>query len=125
MPPSLAADVASAHSSVTGPLSLGTYARLSSFYFFYFALFGAWLPYWPLYLQQLGYGAASIGVLAAIMQGTKVIAPNVWGWLGGRTQRRLRIIRYGAFAAMLIFAGIFWRQDFFWLVGIVTAYTFF
>lgn len=106
-------------------MSISTYARLSSFYFFYFALFGAWLPYWPLYLQQLGYSAASIGVLAAIMQGTKVIAPNVWGWLADRTQRRLRIIRCAAFVAILIFSGIFWRQDFFWLIAIVTGYTFF
>ena len=63
MPPSPLSPSASTPSRLTGPLSLGTYARLSSFYFFYYALFGAWLPYWPLYLQQLGYGAASIGVL--------------------------------------------------------------
>jgi PPP family 3-phenylpropionic acid transporter len=109
----------------TSVMSISTYVRLSSFYFFYFALFGAWLPYWPLYLQQLGYSAASIGVLAAIMQATKVVAPNIWGWLADRTQRRLRIIRCGAFAAILVFSGIFWRQDFFWLIAIVTGYTFF
>jgi PPP family 3-phenylpropionic acid transporter len=106
-------------------MSLPLYARLSSFYFFYFAFFGAWLPYWPLYLQQLGYSAASIGALAAVLQGTKVIAPNIWGWLADRTQRRLRIIRYGAFAAIVIFSGIFWRQDFFWLLAVVTGFAFF
>ena len=56
----------SAAESSFADFSFGTYSRLSSFYFFYFALLGAWLPYWPLYLQQLGYSAASIGVLAAI-----------------------------------------------------------
>lgn len=105
--------------------SFATYSRLSSFYFFYFALLGAWLPYWPLYLQQLGYGATSIGVLAAIMQGTKIIAPSIWGWIADRTQARLRVIRYGALAATLIFAGVFWRQNFFWLIVIVAGYSFF
>jgi PPP family 3-phenylpropionic acid transporter len=106
-------------------ISFSTYSRLSSFYFFYFALLGAWLPFWPLYLHQLGYGAASIGALAAIMQGTKIIAPSIWGWLADRTHKRLRIIRWGAFAASLIFAGVFFDHDFYWLAFIVAAYSFF
>ena len=106
-------------------LSLAQYGRLSSFYFFYFALLGAWMPYWPLYLQDIGYGAGAIGVLAAIMQGTKIVAPNIWGWLADKTQARLRIIRVGAGVAALLFAGIFWRQDFYWLAFIVAGYSFF
>lgn len=105
--------------------SFATYTRLSSFYFFYFALLGAWLPYWPLYLQTLGYTAAQIGVLAAVMQGTKIIAPSIWGWLADRTRARLRIIQVGAFAASLIFSGVFLRHDFYWLIVIVGAYSFF
>lgn len=108
-----------------GEFSLATYTRLSSFYFFYFALLGAWLPYWPLYMQTLGYSAAQIGVLAAVMQGTKIIAPSVWGWLADRTRARLRVIRAGALAAVCIFAGVFFRHDFYWLILIVAAYSFF
>jgi MFS transporter, PPP family, 3-phenylpropionic acid transporter len=101
------------------------YWRLSSFYFFYFALLGAWLPFWPLYLRELGYGAAAIGLLAGALQATKIISPHLWGWLADRTGARLRIIRFGAFAAALIFSGIFIRHDFAWLLLIVVGYSFF
>lgn len=101
------------------------YWRLSSFYAFYFALLGTWLPFWPLYLQQLGYGAAAIGLLGSVMQGTKIFAPNLWGWLAHRSGRRMRVIRCGSGAALAIFCGIFWRQDLFWLVCIVGGFSFF
>lgn len=101
------------------------YWRLSSFYFFYFAMLGAWLPFWPLYLRDLGYGAAAIGMLAGILQGTKIIAPSIWGWLADRSGQRMRIIRLGAFAAIAIFSAIFLRNDFIALILIVTGYSFF
>ncbi len=101
------------------------YWRLSSFYFFYFAMLGAWLPFWPLYLRDLGYGAAAIGTLAGILQGTKIIAPNIWGWLADRSGQRMRVIRLGAFAAIAVFAAIFLRNDFIALVLIVAGYSFF
>jgi PPP family 3-phenylpropionic acid transporter len=101
------------------------YWRISSFYFFYFAMLGAWLPFWPLYLREIGYDAAAIGVLAGILQGTKIIAPNIWGWLADRSGQRVRIIRLGAFAAPVIFSLIFLRRDFAALIGIVAGYSFF
>lgn len=101
------------------------YWRISSFYFFYFAMLGAWLPFWPLYLRELGHGAAAIGTLAGILQGTKIIAPNIWGWLADRSGQRVRVIRLGAFAAIAIFSAIFLRHDFAALVLIVAGYSFF
>jgi PPP family 3-phenylpropionic acid transporter len=106
------------------------YWRLSSFYFFYFALYGAWIPFWPLYLKELGYGAAAIGVLAGILQGTKIIAPHLWGWLAdrgalNRDSSRIRIVRSGAVAATLVFAFIFVRNDFIALAAIIAGYSFF
>ena len=101
------------------------YWRISSFYFFYFAMLGAWLPFWPLYLRELGYSAAAIGALSGILQGTKIIAPNIWGWIADRSGHRVRVIRMGAFAAIAIFSAIFVRNDFFALVLIVAGYSFF
>jgi PPP family 3-phenylpropionic acid transporter len=106
------------------------YWRLSSFYFFYFALYGAWIPFWPLYLKELGYGAAAIGLLAGILQGTKIIAPHLWGWLAdrgalNRDSSRIRIVRSGAVAATLVFAFIFVRNDFIALAVIIAGYSFF
>lgn len=101
------------------------YWRLSSVYFFYFALLGAWLPYWSLFLQEEGFNARAIGVLSSIMMATKIIAPSVWGWLGDRSGRRISIIRWGNALALLAFLLIFYRRDFTVLVLVVTAYSFF
>ncbi|MFT5576237.1 MAG: PPP family 3-phenylpropionic acid transporter [Bermanella sp.] len=101
------------------------YWRLSAFYFAYFGLLGAWIPYWGLYLQELGYGAVAIGYLSAAVMATKIVAPSIWGWLADRSGRRASIIRYGSFFALLIFLGIFVRTDFWWLMLVVVGYSFF
>ena len=63
------------------------YWRLSSFYFFYFAALGALVPFWGLYLQDRGFSALEIGQLMAVIMGTKIIAPNLWGWIADATGR--------------------------------------
>jgi len=69
------------------------YWRLSSFYFFFFAVLGALLPYWSLYLKSLGFRPLQVGALFAVMMATKIVAPNLWGWLGDRSGRRMAIVR--------------------------------
>ena len=101
------------------------YWRLSSFYFFYFALLGAWLPFWPLYLEAHDFTAADIGYLAGIIMGTKIIAPSIWSWIGHHSGRRVFIIRLGAFAACLCFAGIYIDNSFWALAVVVTGFSFF
>nr|WP_324259215.1 MFS transporter [Cellvibrio fontiphilus] len=101
------------------------YWRLSGFYFFYFAVVGALIPYWGVYLKSLGYSSQDVGVISAIILATRIIAPNFWGWLADRTQKRLRIIRVGSLLAMLIFAGILVDSRYWWLVMVVSCYTFF
>ena len=101
------------------------YWRLSGVYFFYFALLGAWLPYWSLFLQDEGFDAAAIGYLSAILMATKIIAPSIWGWLADKTGRRLAIIRGGNLLALLAFLGIFVSRDFWALVVVVMCYSFF
>ncbi|MFC3115424.1 MFS transporter [Cellvibrio fontiphilus] len=101
------------------------YWRLSGFYFFYFAVVGALIPYWGVYLKSLGYSSQDVGVISAIILATRIIAPNFWGWLADRTQKRLRIIRIGSFLAMLIFAGVLVDSRYWWLVMVVSCYTFF
>lgn len=101
------------------------YGRLSSFYFFYFALLGTWLPFWALYLASLGFNERDIGYLSALVMATKIVAPSIWGWLADYSDRRTAIIRLGAVLATVAFAGIFIRQDFWWLALVVVAYSFF
>ena len=88
-------------------LTPALYLRLSGFYLFYFATLGVLLPYWGLYLLALGFAPARIGELLAIAQVTKVIAPNLWGWLGDHTGQRIRIVRWACLATALCFVGIY------------------
>lgn len=101
------------------------YWRLSGFYFFYFAVVGALIPYWGIYLKSLGYSSQDVGIITAIILATRIIAPNFWGWLADKTGQRLRIIRLGSFLASVIFAGVLLDQRYVWLVLVVSCYTFF
>jgi PPP family 3-phenylpropionic acid transporter len=101
------------------------YRRLSAFYFFYFAVIGILVPYWPMYLASLGYGATDIGLLLSIIMATKIVAPNIWGWLADHYGHRMAIIRWGSFLALVSFTGIFFRTDFLWLVLVTACYSFF
>lgn len=83
------------------------------------------VPFLGLYLQSLEFSPAEIGYVSAIMMVTRVVAPNVWGWLSDRTGRRLTIIRWGAFLACVCFSVLLWRQSFFWVVVVVISYSFF
>ena len=101
------------------------YWRLSGFYFFYFALLGALVPYWGLFLRGRGFDAVAIGELMAILMATKVVAPNIWGWLGDHLGHRMRIVRLASLLSLLVFCGMFWAQSF-WAIALVMAlYSFF
>ncbi|TWC29413.1 PPP family 3-phenylpropionic acid transporter [Pseudomonas sp. SJZ079] len=101
------------------------YWRLSGFYFFYFSLLGATAPFLALYFDHLGFSAARIGELVAIPMLMRCIAPNLWGWLGDYTGRRLAIVRFGACCTLLCFAGIFISQSYAWLALIMALHAFF
>lgn len=101
------------------------YWRLSGFYFFFFATLGALLPYWGLYLQSLGYTPLQIGQMMAAIMATKIVSPNVWGWIADHTGRRMAIVRVGSLFALLAFCGVFFVQGFGWLLLVMLAYSFF
>jgi PPP family 3-phenylpropionic acid transporter len=101
------------------------YWRLSSFYFFYFAVLGILVPYWGLYLKHLQFTALEIGQLMAIPMATKFIAPNVWGWLGDRYGHRMKIVRLASFISMVIFTLIFWVEGFWMLAAAMVLFSFF
>jgi PPP family 3-phenylpropionic acid transporter len=101
------------------------YWRLSGFYLFYFGSLGVLVPYWGLYLKHLGFGAAEIGELMAVLMATKFVAPNVWGWIADHTGRRMVIIRLAALAGMITFSGVFLGSGYWWLVFVMAAFSFF
>jgi len=101
------------------------YWRLSGFYFFYFATLGAFLPYWNLYLKDSGFNAAAIGELSAVLAGTRIIAPNLWGWMADHTGKNLRIVRIVSFFAVLVFAFFIYVHGYFWFAWITLGFSFF
>ncbi|MGB0467351.1 MAG: MFS transporter [Pontibacterium sp.] len=101
------------------------YIQLSGFYFFYFALLGAIVPYWGLYLKSLGHSAETIGLLMAVLHGSRIVAPNIWGWVADKTGERVRIVRLGAFFTCLCFAAIFWQTEALGIGLVMLAYSFF
>lgn len=93
-------------SSVQGPGEL-PYWRLSGFYFAYFATLGVLVPYWGLYLKHIGFSPLEIGELLAVLMATKVVAPNVWGWIADHTGRRMAIVRLASMLSILVYLPVF------------------
>jgi len=83
------------------------------------------VPYWSLYLHWEGFSASQIGELTAILLASRIVAPNVWGWIADHQGQRMRIVRSASFAAMLAFAGIFIDQSYLWVAGTLLLFSFF
>lgn len=101
------------------------YWRLSGFYLVYFASLGALIPYWGIYLQSLGFSPLQIGQLIGVIMVTKVVAPNLWGWLADRHGKRMGIVRLASLISALAFAGVFLDDGFWWLMLVITVFSFF
>ncbi|CAI3789223.1 hypothetical protein AHFPHNDE_02912 [Pseudomonas sp. MM227] len=101
------------------------YWRLSTFYLFYFALLGSTAPFLALYFHHLGFDSARIGELVAIPMLMRCVAPNLWGWLGDRTGRRLAIVRIGAVCTLASFSLILVDTGYAWLAMVMALHAFF
>jgi MFS transporter, PPP family, 3-phenylpropionic acid transporter len=101
------------------------YWRLAGFYFFYFAVLGALVPYWGLYLKSVGFSPVDIGTLMAVLMLSRIVAPNVWAYIADHRDDRMRVVRVASFLTVLLFAGVFAGTGFWWLVLVMLAFSFF
>lgn len=101
------------------------YWRLSSLYFFYFTIAGTLMPFWGLYLQDVGFNGFEIGVVIAVMSATKIGAPNLWGWIADKTGKHAPIVRFAVAACVVCFGGVLLEPAFAWLLVVMTLYSFF
>lgn len=101
------------------------YWRLSGFYLFYFAVLGALVPYWGLYLQSIGFSPADIGSLMALLMVSRIVAPNLWAWIADRRDTRMAVVRLSALLATVAFAGVFLGRSFWWLALVMLVFSFF
>jgi len=101
------------------------YWRLASFYFFYFGALGALVPFWGPYLSAQGIPPSAIGGLMAILAGTKIVAPLLWGTLVDRWGQRMPWVRVAAWLTALTFGPVYWAQDLWSLAGAMLLFSFF
>lgn len=99
------------------------YWRLACVYAAYFAVLGAMVPYWSLYLHARDFNPAQIGILLAIPTLTKIIVPNLWGYIADKSGQYKSIIVLGALGALLAFSGIYWAQSFAAIIVVMTLYS--
>ena len=98
---------------------------LSSFYFYYFAFLGCLLPFWPVYLKELGFTGFEVGLAHAVFLGTKILAPSVAGVISDRTGFRIRLIRVGIVGAGVGFSLFLLGFDLLELILVTTLYSVF
>ncbi len=101
------------------------HARLSGFYFFYYATVGAFMPYWSPYLEARGFSASQMGVAYALMGLTRSIMPIAWGWWADTSGRRMTMIRYAALVSLALFLCIPFSAQRFWVAFFMMAYSIF
>ena len=101
------------------------YWRLSGYYFFYFAALGALVPFWGPYLQSKGFDALAIGQLMAILVGTKIVAPMLWGHIVDITGRRMPIVRFASLVSAVTFLGVFPADGFWTIAAAMVLFSFF
>ena len=107
------------------PFTTTPYWRLSGFYFFYFASLGVFVPYWGLYLQWQGFSAQEIGELTAIFLGTRIIAPNILGWIADHHGQHMKIVRLASIIGTLIFSAILLNNSYLWIAVVILLFSIF
>jgi PPP family 3-phenylpropionic acid transporter len=75
----------------------------------YFAHIGFFNPYLPLWLKELGFSLIAIAVLTSVQSATRLFAPYAWGTLSDRTGERVKLLRFGATAAVLLSLGLWFE----------------
>jgi PPP family 3-phenylpropionic acid transporter len=101
------------------------YRRLAGFYFFYFAYLGTFAPFFSLYLESVGLRPFDIGVVMALPQVTRIIAPHLWSWFADRSSAPVRVVRLTGLAGTCAFLGVFAGTQFALLFATIFVMTLF
>jgi PPP family 3-phenylpropionic acid transporter len=95
---------------------LVSFAALSASYFAHIGFFN---PYLSLWLKDLGFGILAISLLTVVQSATRLVAPYGWGWLSDHTGERVKLLRFGALAALLASLGLWVEGGFWWLAAVL------
>ena len=64
-------------------------------------------------------------MLMAVMMATKIVAPNIWGWIADHSGARVRIIRVGTLCAMLSYSLLLVVTGYWWMMVVLAFFSFF
>ncbi|HSH49916.1 MAG TPA: MFS transporter, partial [Halomonas sp.] len=78
-----------------------------------------------LYLKDLGLGPRHIGFLMAIPLATKIVAPNLWGWLADTVFRGGALLPLASALAVVSFTTLFVADTFLWVAVAMVGFSFF
>jgi PPP family 3-phenylpropionic acid transporter len=90
--------------------------RLSLFYFVYFAMLGAYAPYFGLYLEKLGYAPQQIGLLLALVPVVRTLFPALWAWVADHHGNRRALIKWTTAGATVAAGALLLDDSFGWLL---------
>jgi MFS transporter, PPP family, 3-phenylpropionic acid transporter len=82
------------------------FAALSAAYFSHIAVVNTFLSLW---LKEIGYGVALIGMIASLQSFSRLVAPYAWAWAGDRTGERAKLLRIATVLALIGSLGFFWQ----------------
>lgn len=82
-------------------MSRDEFSRLSAFYFFYFAVLGAFTPYRGRYFDSLGFDSFTIGLSTAAISLATIAAPYGWAAIADRYHAGQRVLMIGVLMSLL------------------------
>jgi PPP family 3-phenylpropionic acid transporter len=81
-------------------------------YFLLFVGAGVWLPYFPLYLSDLGFDSWQIGVVTGMQPALRWGGAIGWAYVADRWRIRHRVLLATAFLGSLFFVPLLWVHEF-------------
>ncbi len=97
-------------------------AKLSMHYAAAFAVIGASMPFWPLWLQSRGLSPEDIGLVIALSVIIKTISNPLIATVADRYGERKRLMVYLTLLATSVFSMFYWANDFWSLVAITLLF---
>ena len=104
---------------------MSLFTRLSTSYFFYFAIIGLVAPYLGVFLNGKGFSSLQIGEILAIVTATKIFAPTLWATLADKKGFQLPIIKTGSLLALLFFSLLYWLDTYWSLTACLALFSLF
>ena len=87
--------------------STGVFQRLSIFYFLYFSVLGAFVPFRSRYFDVQGFDSFTIGVSASLLGVMTIVAPYFWANLAERFETKNNVLIAGVLlSALFVFCSL-------------------